>query len=73
MPMCIISAIATIKLLPKRKKQRTTASTLEKNCIDDLMIKKHHSTVHKKAVHLYLMERAKPEGRMLLRQVQDQI
>ncbi len=54
--------------LPKRKKQRTTASALEKKHVDDLKIKKHKAAAHKEAVRLYLQERAKPEGGMSLRQ-----
>ncbi len=42
--------------------------------MDDLKMKKHKAAVHKEAVHLYLQERAKPEGGVMsLRQVQDQI
>jgi hypothetical protein len=47
---------------------------LEKKHVDDLKMKKHKAAVHKEAVHLYLQERAKPEGGVMsLRQVQDQI
>jgi hypothetical protein len=60
--------------LSKQKKQRTTASALEKEHVDDLKMKKHKAALHKEAVHLYLQERAKPEGGVMsLRQVQDQI
>ncbi len=48
--------------LPKQKKQRTTASALEKKRVDDLKMKKHKAAAHKEAVRLYLQERAKPEG-----------
>ena len=36
-------------------------------------MKKHKVAAHKEAVRLYLQERAKPEGGMSLRQVQDRI
>jgi hypothetical protein len=70
---CSLTADNAITVpLPKREKQPTTASTLEMKRVDDLKMKKHKAAVHKEAMHLYLQERAKPEGGMSLRQVQDQ-
>ncbi len=42
--------------LPKQKKQRTTASALEKKRVDDLKMKKHKVAAHKEAVRLYCGE-----------------
>ena len=64
--------IAHIIPPPKRIKQRMTACTLEKKCVTDRKQKKHRSDALKEAVHLYVQEKAKPDG-LSLRQVQAKI
>jgi hypothetical protein len=55
-----------------RGMQRMTTCALEKKRIEDRKQKKHRSDALKEAVHLYVQEKAKPDG-LSLRQVQAKI
>jgi hypothetical protein len=62
--------IADISPPPRRIKQTMTVCALEKKHIKDMKQKNHKSYAHKEAVHLYVQEKAIPDG-LSLWQVQE--
>ena len=47
---------------PKRKQIWPTASTIQQRCINNQVAKRHKSDAHKVSVHLFIVEKKKPDG-----------